>query len=363
MKRIKEAISQQSSLSKSRQLQDYFEREILSGKMPQGSQIPPEQALATELGISRGTVRAAIQGLVAQGLCERRRGDGTYVRLSHGLAARPEQEAAKVCVLIHCRSSFHLINPIVTSILQGLQKGLDGRAMEHVLFVDERTRIEHISDEIEGALALILLGLQPSGLLDSLAADDRRILTVGNNFRQWNFPSLNVDHVAGGYLAARHLLELGASRLVFLLSSGDTPDFTERLLGSQQAVGERGGMIPPVASFTLEKNAPGLAAEWLHANYADLKPEGILVSKDPHAFEVIAALRSTPGRPHKTRVVGFDDLYAGRLSIPSLTTVNAPNQLLGERAAAFALSRAGGRPVNELLQPALIVRDSTKLGV
>lgn len=48
-----------------------------------GSAIPSEQELATSFGLSTGTVRRAIEELVAEGLLERRQGSGTYVRRPH----------------------------------------------------------------------------------------------------------------------------------------------------------------------------------------------------------------------------------------------------------------------------------------
>jgi GntR family transcriptional regulator len=44
-----------------------------------GAAIPPERRLAAELGISRPTLRAAIEELVREGLLLRRHGSGTYV--------------------------------------------------------------------------------------------------------------------------------------------------------------------------------------------------------------------------------------------------------------------------------------------
>ncbi|MEU5876324.1 GntR family transcriptional regulator [Spirillospora sp. NPDC047279] len=44
-----------------------------------GEALPPERRLAEELGVSRPTLRAAIDRLAADGLLERRHGSGTYV--------------------------------------------------------------------------------------------------------------------------------------------------------------------------------------------------------------------------------------------------------------------------------------------
>src|SRR3954453_9988696 len=45
-----------------------------------GSAIPSERQLSTDLGVSRLTVRAALDELVREGYLERRRGSGTFVR-------------------------------------------------------------------------------------------------------------------------------------------------------------------------------------------------------------------------------------------------------------------------------------------
>lgn len=56
-------------------------KRILGGQTPVGSPLPPERALAADLGVSRTTVRGALALLEAQGLVDRRvgRGGGTYV--------------------------------------------------------------------------------------------------------------------------------------------------------------------------------------------------------------------------------------------------------------------------------------------
>jgi len=56
-------------------------RELLAmlAELGVGDALPSERRLAEELGVSRPTLRAAIDGLVADGLLDRRHGSGTYV--------------------------------------------------------------------------------------------------------------------------------------------------------------------------------------------------------------------------------------------------------------------------------------------
>lgn len=53
--------------------------QIAGGQYQKGSCIPPEQALARQYGVSRVTMRKALEGLVAQGLLVRTPGAGTFV--------------------------------------------------------------------------------------------------------------------------------------------------------------------------------------------------------------------------------------------------------------------------------------------
>jgi DNA-binding GntR family transcriptional regulator len=69
------------------QVSSRIEQAILSGDIPSGSRLENEVHLGERLGLSRPTVRRAIQELVDKGLLVRRRGIGTQV--VHGQVTRP----------------------------------------------------------------------------------------------------------------------------------------------------------------------------------------------------------------------------------------------------------------------------------
>ena len=56
-----------------------LERRILEGALKPGDRLQPERELAAELGVSRPSLREAIQKLVSRGLLQSRQGGGTYV--------------------------------------------------------------------------------------------------------------------------------------------------------------------------------------------------------------------------------------------------------------------------------------------
>ncbi len=73
-----------------RRLQDVVRQAIDDRILKPKEALPPERDLAVEYGVSRITVRKAIDGLVGEGLLLRRQGAGTFV------AARVEKQFAKL---------------------------------------------------------------------------------------------------------------------------------------------------------------------------------------------------------------------------------------------------------------------------
>ena len=65
-----------------------LEQRILEGSLKSGDQLPPERELSADLGVSRSSVREAIQKLVSRGLLYARQGEGTFVtdRLDAGFS-------------------------------------------------------------------------------------------------------------------------------------------------------------------------------------------------------------------------------------------------------------------------------------
>lgn len=55
-------------------------RLLEEGRFPEGAKLPPERALALELGVGRPALREAIKVLIGLGVLESRRGSGTYRR-------------------------------------------------------------------------------------------------------------------------------------------------------------------------------------------------------------------------------------------------------------------------------------------
>jgi GntR family transcriptional regulator len=66
------------------QLKTAIDTRIHSGEWPAGTRTPSERELCAQFGVSRITVRRAVEQLVAVGRLRRVQGRGTYVTRPHG---------------------------------------------------------------------------------------------------------------------------------------------------------------------------------------------------------------------------------------------------------------------------------------
>lgn len=87
---MKKTILHRESLSS--QVSDRLEKMISSGTYKIGDKIPTELELMELFGVSRNTIREAIQSLTWAGLLQVKQGDGTYVCAENRFNANMEQK-------------------------------------------------------------------------------------------------------------------------------------------------------------------------------------------------------------------------------------------------------------------------------
>ncbi|QMU59744.1 MAG: UTRA domain-containing protein [Boseongicola sp.] len=73
-------MTDSSALPKYVQTAELLIREIAAGRIADGARLAPERDMATDMGISVGTLRKALNDLTERGMLERIQGSGNYVR-------------------------------------------------------------------------------------------------------------------------------------------------------------------------------------------------------------------------------------------------------------------------------------------
>jgi LacI family transcriptional regulator len=168
----------------------------------------------------------------------------------------------------------------------------------------------------------------------------------------------------GGRAAARHLADLGHTRLGFISGPSSFRSSHERRSGFEEELIERGLKLPDKfvmqGAYTFESGI-SCAAELLKRSP---RPTAIFAANDEMAAGVLhAARRANLDVPRDLSVVGFDDFQIASSVWPPLTTVRTPTREIGRMAAQKLMgldaAKEHARQAAGETSPALVVREST----
>lgn len=93
------ALQKTTRSSLVKQVVDQLVQRIETGSWAVGKRIPPEPELVEQLGVSRNTLREAVQALIHNGMLEARQGDGTYVLSSSEFGAAMQRRLQRSTVI------------------------------------------------------------------------------------------------------------------------------------------------------------------------------------------------------------------------------------------------------------------------
>lgn len=184
---------------------------------------------------------------------------------------------------------------------------------------------------------------------------------LDNQLRGSPAPSVIVDNFRGGYEAARHLIDLGHTRIAHIAGPDVFLSSTERERGFRAAL-EKAGLEP----FAIERGSfeissgYAIARRWIEE---ERLPTAVFAADDHLALGVVDAMKGEGIRvPEELSIVGFDDQVMASQFRPGLTTVRQPAERIGSSGVDLLLKWIDGtsrRNVTVLLEPELIVREST----
>ena len=159
-------------------------------------------------------------------------------------------------------------------------------------------------------------------------------------------PYADCDNVAGGRIAAEHLLGLGHRRLGMVTGGA----------GSVAASDRRDGFLDAAPDSKLFLWPLERLADWI----TDERITGLFVWSDDSAFEAVRLLREAGlAVPEDVSVVGFDSSPACERFSPALTSVRQPVREIAAGAVRLLTRVVAGLPVDPMIvAPVLDVRAS-----
>jgi DNA-binding LacI/PurR family transcriptional regulator/DNA-binding transcriptional regulator YhcF (GntR family) len=372
-----------------------LEAAITSGKVAPGALFEGEKLLADQLGLSRPTLRRAMQNLVDKGLIVRRQGVGTRVvqqelRPSLGLTTGyddlnkghqgPGLEAIEelqyrpsaptrgqagrrtnaIGVLLD-----DLRNPWFVELLEGMNSVFSSHGV-HMLLADQR-----LDSRTDGQVTRAFVELQVDGL--ALVGSMRvtpvireavgQVPTVVAASRDITLPYVDVitnDDVYGGRLGTEHLIGLGHSRIAHISGTEQVgrrrqrgyedamraKGLADQILVEQGDMTEEGGYRAAVRLLTKPGRPTAIFA------YNDVTCVGALDAADELGLAV----------PGDVSLVGYDNNHLAGVRHIWLTTVDNASHEVGRRCALALMARIESptrEAEDQLVTPGLVVRGST----
>jgi DNA-binding LacI/PurR family transcriptional regulator len=262
-------------------------------------------------------------------------------------------------------------DPFHIQILQGINEVTRARELRLFLgHVDYRPDVALTYGsmfERSHADGIIVLGDFADGAetLADLTVQHRFVVGVSDRVERGAYPGVYADSVEGTRLALEHLWDLGHRRIACVSDPGTVDQVLRTLLYEQFMTSH--GMAELIVSHQISQPDPEpsyrLGLELFGASVS--RPTAIYATSDTIAIGLLqAAYQTGVVVPDQVSIVGFDNIGIAAYTVPPLTTVSQTGIEMGRTAAALLLDmiesdRTGGDVEDVVLEPSLVVRDST----
>lgn len=182
--------------------------------------------------------------------------------------------------------------------------------------------------------------------------------------------TIRVDNESGGYVAYRHLLEVGCQRLLHIRGPKNFGATEERLQGFTRGYEETPAADRPIFEiYQMSSDFTVTASDVELDNIPDLaKYDGIFAFNDIIAAALLRVLhRRQIDVPEQIKVIGFDGSYSSQMTAPPLSTVSQHVEAIATHCIeAVWQFRQAGKPQEGDVQTytvptELIRRDSTTM--
>ena len=249
-------------------------------------------------------------------------------------------------------------------------RGLDRRAQKdghHLLVSNSHTDESEAESVIRSILGRVdgLIILWPRiavDFLESIVPEELPVVLLNTSADGSRFTSLSFDNREGAYAAVEHLADHGHERIAIFTGGPENFDAQERLAGYRKAIADfelvADSSLEIKGDFTREEGQALVGKKFLSL---DPRPTALLASNDSMAIGALRGLLQAGLQvPEDVALVGFDDIPTAKYVTPSLTTVKAPTQELGERAMELLLKHLQEEevPSHRTLETELILRES-----
>ena len=188
-------------------------------------------------------------------------------------------------------------------------------------------------------------------------------IALVDRFPENHADSIRVNDFLGGYLAFKHLLDLGHRRIGIIAGEMYLHNCIERLDGCKKALAEFGLSFDPTLLYegTFQISSGINALPYLLGKNVT----AIFAFNDMIAYGVYKELRNyNLSIPDDISIIGFDDILFSDVIFPPLTTIEYPLKDIAETVVSRLVTLIQGGEVDTLqpvlFDPVLKVKGSTR---
>lgn len=275
------------------------------------------------------------------------------------------------------RRKAHLLSaviPVMTNyffveVLRGLQSRL--AQSDYDLLVFASNELEDVDTQLDRALQR---GRGAGVLIFSMPLNEARVQRLHKSRQPVilvdcfhpDFDSVSINNELGGYLATRHLLEEGHTRIGMVMASKGEPAL-DRRRGYERALREAGLPVDEAlieASIDVKEHGFTETAGYdAMAKLLPYAPTAVFATSDIQALGALRAAQEAGfSVPEDVAVVGFDDIVISRYV--GLSTLRQPMREMGELAVEKFLHRLRNpdHPVSHtVFSPMLVIRRTSRV--
>jgi DNA-binding LacI/PurR family transcriptional regulator len=238
---------------------------------------------------------------------------------------------------------------------------LVGRQVDGLLVISSRTAGRYSLLQRRGVhQSAVQHARQPEPIARATADEAHLPVVLVNNEQPGpHIYSVRMDNRSGAAEAVAYLRDLGHRHIAYLAGPGAGRSNQERLegyrLGLLAGSEELAAYVIP-GSGRLEDGPRALAVMLALPK----RPTAILCYNDLAAIGLLAAAHAANVRvPHDLSVVGYDNIPISAFTIPPLTTIRQPSQLMGEKAVNLCLAALAGEPAAGVVLTGELVKRAT----
>jgi len=238
---------------------------------------------------------------------------------------------------------------------------------KHVIIAVGHSNAEQEIDSVEfllsrGVDALILdVEAVSDEYLVALSKGPTPIVLINRYIAAIQDRCIYLENELGGYLATRHLLELGHRDIAYISGPAKKHDARERLVGHQRALAEFGARFDPKLVFEGDYKEDSGVEGMKKLLFIGAPFTAVVCANDQMASGAISVCQERGMNiPKDLSFVGYDNIPFARYVTPKLTTVNNPIHEMGRMAALWLLKHVYQKntQVDSVFEPQLVVRDS-----